>query len=68
MLAHLISGLFAEHYYPREHTMGVWTAMFLMLRVYVEEERTCMGAINAENHVIIQHLPQRQADIVSVRA
>jgi len=65
MLANLISGLFAEHYYPREHTMGVWTAMFLMLRVYVEEKRVRMDAIYAENSWNNQVLMRHQIAIAS---
>ena len=65
MLANLISGLFAEHYYPREHTMGVWAAMFLSLRVYVEEKRTRMDAIYAEDFWNDQAIVQNQAVIAS---
>ncbi len=38
-LSHLIAGLASGHVYPRESTMGMWTAIFLMFRVYIEERR-----------------------------
>jgi len=39
ILTSLIGGLSGQHYFPQEHTMGIWAAMFLSLRVYVEEKR-----------------------------
>jgi O-antigen ligase len=39
MLAQLFAGIGAQHFYPREGTMCMWTAMFLALRVSVEEKR-----------------------------
>lgn len=39
MLTSLFGGLTGQHVYPLEHTLGLWAAMFLMLRVYVEEHR-----------------------------
>jgi len=39
MLAELLGGIAGQRFYPREHTMGMWIAMFLMLRVYVEERQ-----------------------------
>ena len=38
-LTSLIAGLSGQHYYPQEHTMGIWVAIFLSLRVSVEEKR-----------------------------
>jgi O-antigen ligase len=48
--ATLCGGLAGQHIYPQEYTMGVWLSLFLMLRVYVEEEhaQTCM--VNVESH------------------
>jgi len=37
MLAQLFSGIGAQHFYPVDSTVGVWAAMFLILRVHVEE-------------------------------
>jgi O-antigen ligase len=39
ILTSLIAGLTGQHYYPQEHTLGIWAAWFLSLRVYVEEKR-----------------------------
>ena len=38
MLAELFAGIGSQHFYPRESTLGVWIAMFLMLRVYLEQK------------------------------
>jgi len=45
--------------------LGIWAAVFLSLRVYVEEKRAQMGAINAENSWNGQALMQHQAAIAS---
>jgi len=39
ILAQLIAGIGSQHYYPRESTVGMWTAMFLASRVYLEDRR-----------------------------
>jgi len=39
VLAQLIAGLGSQYFYPTESTMGMWTAIFLMLRVRVERLR-----------------------------
>jgi O-antigen ligase len=46
VLTSLIGGLSGQHYFPQEHTLGVWAAVFLSLRVYVEETRVQMGVID----------------------
>lgn len=40
MLAQLVAGLGAQHFYPRESTFCVWMAMLLTLRVHAEEKRS----------------------------
>ena len=35
VLAQLIAGLGSQHFYPREGTLGMWCAIFLMFRVYL---------------------------------
>ena len=65
MLSHLISGLSAEHYYPREHTLGVWVAAFLMLRIYVEKKHAQMDPIYTENFWNDQELMRHQMAIAS---
>jgi O-antigen ligase len=39
VLTSLIGGIAGQHFYPQEHTLGLWAAAFLSLRVYVEEKR-----------------------------
>ena len=39
MLTQLVAGLGSQHFYPEESTLGVWAAMFLMMRVYLEQVR-----------------------------
>lgn len=38
-VAQLISGIGSQHFYPDESTMNMWAAMFLALRIYVEDKR-----------------------------
>jgi len=49
ILAQLVAGIGAQHVYPRESTMGMWAAMLLSLRVYVEKNRAQIGSIDAES-------------------
>ncbi len=41
VLTSLSAGISGQHIYPQEHTLGMWAACFLSLRVYVEERRAC---------------------------
>jgi hypothetical protein len=45
MLAQLAAGVGAQHFYPRESTFCVWAAMFLTLRVHVDETRARMSCL-----------------------
>jgi O-antigen ligase len=56
ILAQLVAGLSAQHFYPRESTMCLWMAMFLVLRVHVEEKRVRIGQTYVEDHVSIPML------------
>ena len=47
ILAQLVAGMGAQHFYPRESTFCVWMAMLLTLRVRVEETRA-QGALQAQ--------------------
>ena len=47
MLTQLAAGVGSQHFYPEESTMGVWTAMFLMFRVYHEQ-------LNARTNTILE--------------
>jgi O-antigen ligase len=58
ILAQLLTGIGSQHFYPREGTLGMWAAMFLMLRVYVEEKRAQMSIIARESFCAGQLLPQ----------
>jgi len=48
VLAQLFAGLGAQHFYPMPETFGMWMAIFLAMRVYVEEKRAQVDAISAE--------------------
>ena len=37
-LSSLFGGITGQHFYPQEHTIGIWAAFFLSLRVYVDEK------------------------------
>jgi O-antigen ligase len=43
VLAQLFTGIGSQHFYPMEETFGLWMAMFLAMRVYVEEEQARAG-------------------------
>ena len=66
MLAQLIAGLGSQHFYPRESTLGVWGAMCLAVRVYVEQSRVREDATVAEGTWTTGVLAQRQAVIPAV--
>ena len=68
MLTQLFAGIGSQHFYPEESKLGMWAAMFLALRVYVEEARVRSGAINAESSRNGQLLQQQQAAVASVYA
>jgi O-antigen ligase len=53
VLAQIVAGIGAQHYYPRISTVGMWASGFLMLRVYIEEKQiqTCM---------IVSEFPQEE--------
>ncbi len=67
MLAQLFAGIGSQHFYPEESTLGAWAAMFLAVRVYVEQARVREGTIVAEGTWNSQALHQ-QAAIPAVRA
>ncbi len=50
--ASLIAGISGQHFYPQEHTMCIWAALFLMLRVSVEEQRTQAVEARADGYSI----------------
>ncbi|OHB76607.1 MAG: hypothetical protein A2Z25_06075 [Planctomycetes bacterium RBG_16_55_9] len=48
MLAQIFSGIGSQHVYPEESTFGMWTAIFLTLRVHVEEKKARVETAQAE--------------------
>jgi hypothetical protein len=67
MLAQLFAGIGSQHFYPREGTLGVWAAMFLSLRVYLERARVREIAVVTEGFWNSQVL-YKQAAISAVSA
>jgi hypothetical protein len=63
MLTQLFAGIGSQHFYPRESTFGLWAAMFLMLRVHVEQlnAQTSNAIENYYNEPLI-----RQQNAISV--
>jgi hypothetical protein len=65
ILTSLFAGLTGQHVYPQEHTLGIWAAFFLSLRVYVEDKRTQMINIGAEATWSNSPYEQQQVPVVS---
>jgi len=61
MLAQLFAGIGSQHFYPTESTLGAWAAMFLSVRVYLEQARAQEGTIVAEDTCNSQALHQQAA-------
>jgi O-antigen ligase len=68
-LTSLLGGMTGQHVYPQEHTLGIWAAMFLTLRVYVEEKRvqTMMLSPNAMGEMPLVMPEQQVAGEVNYR-
>lgn len=64
VLAQLFAGIGSQHFYPRESTMCVWVAMFLALRVHVEEMRVRAG-LGVPEELLEAELPQRRPDLAA---
>lgn len=47
-LSSLFAGLTGQHFYPQEHTLGIWAAFFLSLRVHVEERQVAVTVDNMD--------------------
>jgi len=47
VLSQLFAGIGSLHFYPEEDVLGVWAAMLLAMRVYVEEKRASLDATQA---------------------
>ena len=67
ILAQLVAGLGSQHFYPEESTLGMWVAIFLSLRVYLEWTKVQVGAITVES-TTEEQLAQQQVAISPVRA
>ena len=68
ILAQLLAGMGAQHYFPKEGTFGLWTAMFLALRVYVEESRARTDAIPGTDPWNGHRFGERETLVASARA
>jgi len=59
IFAEMVAAVGSQHFYPREGTVGMWAAVFLMLRVHLEYRRdrlrATLPATSARTH------PTRQA-------
>jgi len=60
--AQLFSGVGSQHFYPRESAVGMWAAIFLMLRVHRLRERARATAIDGVSDVRL-----RQVRLAGVR-
>jgi hypothetical protein len=60
-MVQLIAGLGSQHFYPRESAFCMWIAMFLSLRVYVEQMRTQACSITEDSSWDGQLLQQEAA-------
>jgi O-antigen ligase len=58
-LAQLFGGVGGQSIYPRESTLGTWVAMFLSLRVYVEQKRVQIATVAPEYYWEAELLPQQ---------
>jgi O-antigen ligase len=68
MLAQLVAGVGSQHFYPEESTLGLWAAIFLSIRVYVERTKAQIDTITTEGSWEGQLLQQQQMAISTVRA
>jgi O-antigen ligase len=50
MLTQLFAGIGSQHFYPEESTLGVWAAMFLAMRVYLEQEHSQISIAATESY------------------
>jgi len=61
MLAQLFAGVGSQHFYPEASTLGMWAALFLALRVHVEEREAQRRAVTAGGLGQDQRLPPQMA-------
>lgn len=62
MLAQLFAGIGSQHFYPEESTLGTWAAIFLMLRVYIEQKK------NIYNYEFITDLSSDRYQVATASA
>lgn len=67
VLAQLFAGVGSQHFYPVGSTVGMWAAMFLSLRVYVEEKRAQGGGQFQETWPEPAAVAERQVTTVAPR-
>jgi O-antigen ligase len=59
ILTQLFAGMGSQHFYPRESTLGLWAAMFISMRVYIEHKRINMNMY--QNYIDIQQVDVQPA-------
>ena len=67
ILAQLFAGIGSQHFYPSESTLGMWAAMFLSLRIYLDRNRIRNGVIDVEGAWVRQSLQQQGVAFVDTR-
>ena len=66
-LSQLFAGIGSQHFYPEESTLGMWAAVFLSLRVNVEEKRAQMDTISTRSPGAVQEFYSQPAVVGLVR-
>jgi O-antigen ligase len=65
ILAQLFAGIGSQHFYPEESTLGTWVAVFLMLRVHVEEKQVQIRVNVADDFCCDSHELKPQSSIAA---
>jgi hypothetical protein len=51
-LTELLGGVSGQHYYPQGHTLGIWAAFFLSLRVHIEGKGVARGVADPDSSTV----------------
>jgi O-antigen ligase len=62
-LGQMIAGIGAQHYYPRVSTLGMWAAVLLAMRVYIEKKKTQISEAATESSWHGQLAPRPAIDV-----
>jgi oligosaccharide repeat unit polymerase len=68
ILAQLFTGIGSQHFYPEESNFGVWMAMLLAARVYIEDKRSKKDIIDTEFYQSESELLENQVVTTPVYA